>query len=196
MMPGRKRPFGKWDLVPVLAGLLVLGAVIWFQREAASPERRARRLLAELRQPRRIPGTPQEWLDEMQRRRDGKHRTPGSVVRDLIELGPAGAGPVIEALRNRREKLSVRMAAARVLGVTGPAEGAVPALAEALRAPVTALRGEAGQALGRLGRAAAQAIPALEAARHDEDGGVRAAAADALGRIRPPPVATEPGTAG
>jgi HEAT repeat protein len=85
-----------------------------------------------------------------------------------------------------------RYLAATFLGAIGPeASGAERELARALRAPpepgtlVSTARVQAIWALGRIGAAAGDAVPALIAQLEDEDEGVRLAAAAALRKIRP-----------
>lgn len=60
----------------------------------------------------------------------------------------------------------------------------MPALTAALAADCR-VRWAAADALGKIGPAAAEAVPALTAALTDADWDVRRAAADALGRIGP-----------
>jgi HEAT repeat protein len=184
-MARRRRPFGKWDLVPVLAGLFVLGALAWFQREATSTERRAERLLGQLRDPKSFPEGTLDWVDEMRRMHKQRDERRSAIIRELVELGPGAAGPVVAALRDPAEKPSVRAAAARVVVETGPHGEVVPALTEALRAQNALVRRCAAESLGRIGAAARGAVPDLEAACEDKDADVAKTARHALGRICP-----------
>jgi HEAT repeat protein len=63
------------------------------------------------------------------------------------------------------------------------ASQAVPVLIAGLKSPTAEARQGAAEALGRLGKLAASAVPALEAAREDEDPSVRDAAQAALAAI-------------
>jgi HEAT repeat protein len=61
---------------------------------------------------------------------------------------------------------------------------AVPLLAEALTHEREFVRIEAAMALGKLGKAAASALPALEAATADHSEAVRDAVAEAIQKIK------------
>jgi HEAT repeat protein len=88
---------------------------------------------------------------------------------------------LIETLRNGSES-EKRRAVASVTDIGAPA---VPALMEALRDRVPLTRMWAAAALGRLGRAAKDAIPALAKAVKDSDRRVHDSAASALEQIGP-----------
>ena len=64
------------------------------------------------------------------------------------------------------------------------AKVAVPEMTAALKNPLAIIRAEAAMTLGDMGKAAAGALPALEAALQDEHPAVRAAAAEAVKKIR------------
>jgi HEAT repeat protein len=105
-------------------------------------------------------------------------KMPKRLGRGLVALaGPMGSS-------------SVRAAAAKGLALLGPqAEGAVPALLQALHDPEPYLAMEAATALGRIGKAS---VPGLTKALADKLPLVRHAAAYALGEIGPAAQATTP----
>jgi HEAT repeat protein len=110
-------------------------------------------------------------------------QSPGSrpaVVLGRIGPGAAKAVPdLIELLRNRRAPL--RQDAAWVLGQTGAAEAAGPALVAALEDPEPGVRIEAARALGVLGRDRESALPVLADLAEHAERKYRAPAIAALG---------------
>ena len=130
----------------------------------------------------------------------------------LASSGAAAAeavGPLTAVLGD--DNSEVRAGAALALGRIGPpAKGAVAALIAVLKEPYAAgprwfshpefvawgddpvarVRGSAAYALGRIGKDAHEATPALVKALTDEQSQVREAAAWALGRIGPDPKAS------
>jgi len=93
---------------------------------------------------------------------------------------------VIQAL-NHKEPI-VRQTAATVLGNVGPQPGVVTALVNALACKdwqYGYVREAAAEALGKMGSAAGDAVPALSDALDDEFWFVREAAAEALGGMGP-----------
>jgi HEAT repeat protein len=112
-----------------------------------------------------------------------------SAVYALGKIGaPAAAGT--EALKKNlvSEDAFFRMCSAWALAMVNPqgediAKLTVPLLVEALKHERAFARIEAADALGRLGKNALSAAPALQAALKDPDDGVREAAATALKQI-------------
>ena len=83
----------------------------------------------------------------------------------------------------------VRLTGANALLQVDPANPdnakmAVPEMTAALKNPLPFIRAEAAMTLGDLGKAAAGALPALEAAQQDENPAVRAAATEAVKKIK------------
>lgn len=109
----------------------------------------------------------------------------------LGKIGPeaAAAEPVLQAaLSSPHGELPLVSAWALVQIKSGSAENAakiVPVLIKWLRAPTFQSRQGAVEALGSLGPAAKEAVPALQKATQDENPGVREAATQALKAIRP-----------
>ncbi len=108
----------------------------------------------------------------------------------LQELGPEAkaAAPALRKLLESKDEL-VRITGAHALLAVDPANPehaklAVPVMTAALKSPLPFIRGEAAMTLGDLGKAAASALPALEAAMQDDDEGVRAVAAEAVKKIK------------
>jgi HEAT repeat protein len=108
----------------------------------------------------------------------------------LDKMGPEAkaAAPALRKLLQSKDELTQITAAHALLSVDPDnpdnARVAVPVMVAALKNPLPFIRGEAAMTLGDLGKAAANALPALEAAAKDEDQGVRAAAAEAVKKIR------------
>jgi HEAT repeat protein len=105
----------------------------------------------------------------------------------LMHVG-AGAKAALPALAGmlKDEWGTNRQWAAVAAGMIGKQKDLVPPLREALKTPADgALRMYAAQALGRLGPEAGAASADLTEALKDDNEGVRAAAAEALKRIRP-----------
>jgi HEAT repeat protein len=111
-----------------------------------------------------------------------------NAARILSRMGPVAAGAAVElgaALRDPDE--AVRTTAAHTLRRLGPgAKEALAALSGALSDPRLDddIRWCTAEALGEIGPAAESAIPALEEATRAEDHDLRAAAFEALRRIR------------
>lgn len=108
----------------------------------------------------------------------------------LDKMGPEAkaAAPELRKLLTSNDEL-VQITAVHALLSVDPgnpdnAKVAVPVMTAALKNPLAFIRGEAAMTLGDLGKAAAGALPALEAAAKDTDEGVRAAAAEAVKKIR------------
>jgi HEAT repeat protein len=108
----------------------------------------------------------------------------------LAKLGPdaKGAAPALRKLLDSQDSL-VKLSAVHALLEIEPknpdnAKIAVPEMTAALKHPQAFIRAEAAMTLGDLGKAAAGALPALEAAARDEDPDVRAAVAEAVKKIK------------
>jgi HEAT repeat protein len=104
----------------------------------------------------------------------------------LGDLGPEvelAAPALIEALKTE-QVAGLRWGYVWALGQIGPAApGVVDTLAEALSDPDDHVRHEAAKALGSMGKAARSALPALEAARGDENSVVDDAIEAAIERV-------------
>jgi HEAT repeat protein len=87
----------------------------------------------------------------------------------------------LKSSQDRDRTIAVRLLPQR----KGDAARVVPALVEALKTGDGDIRWSAAIGLGSFGEQARDAIPALEAARHDRDARVREAAGVALSRIDP-----------
>lgn len=87
----------------------------------------------------------------------------------------------LKSPEDREQTIAVRLLPQR----KGDAARVVPALIEALKSKEGEIRWNAAIGLGTFGEQARDAIPALEAARHDRDARVREAAGVALSRIDP-----------
>ncbi len=140
-----------------------------------------------------------------------------AVGETLVKIGPAALPPLRKALED--PNFQVRQRAAQIAGAFGPnarrlsgelaaltldsnlevrsaaesailqiGEPAIPEVARLLRQKNVATRQSAASLLGRLGVPASPAL--VRALRQDENGSVRAAAATALGTIRPPKTGT------
>jgi len=103
----------------------------------------------------------------------------------LGEMGPA-AKPALPALRKRlRGEANMCIAAAAAIWeITGEADEALPGFVHALVAPEWSCRMRAAEALGRMGHAAKEAIPALEKTTEDQSESVRQAAEKALKTVK------------
>jgi HEAT repeat protein len=104
----------------------------------------------------------------------------------LMQVGPGAQAALPGLTRMLTDDWGTnRQWAAVAAGAVGGGKELVPALREALKVPAdVALRASAAGALGRLGPDAGRAAADLTAALKDERQDVRAAAAEALGRIR------------
>ena len=108
----------------------------------------------------------------------------------LVQQLPPPARAVAQRHVEPPRATVVRMAAARSLGIIGPAaRAAVPALVGALRDQETGVRWEAATALGRIGK---DSVPALLEAVWDRDVKVRHTATYALGAVGPAASAAVP----
>ncbi len=154
------------------AGAFVIGWLLPFSGRAA-PQTETR-----------DPGTLAKSLES------GDRLGRWQAAKALGELG-AGAREAIPALAAKLADpdLAVRHAALWALAKIGPES--VPALSQALRAPAgqaRILRRPVALELGRLGGIE----PLAEALAHDQQGIVRQAAAEALGKLGPPAKAAVP----
>jgi HEAT repeat protein len=99
------------------------------------------------------------------------------------------AAPALRKLLESKDEL-VQITGVHALLAVDPANPdnakmAVPVMTAALKNPLAFIRGEAAMTLGDLGKAAAGALPALEAIQQkDENSEVRAAAAEAVKKIK------------
>lgn len=125
--------------------------------------------------------TPEEWLKYL---RSGDVRRRNRAADALVQYGPAQIPAIIQVLEGPSHEGS-RLSAAQALGAYGPtAEAAVPALVAALKDTKWNGRDGAAIALGRIHQRPEEAVPALlDALKADSDETVRAAAAEALGKI-------------
>src|SRR5262249_6447738 len=94
------------------------------------------------------------------------------VIETLGKIGPAAtdAAPVLTGILGDKARLSEASAAAASLGRIGPA--AVPALQNLLKAKDPYVRGRALEALGAVGPAAREAVPAVQEALKDPNPGI------------------------
>jgi len=109
-----------------------------------------------------------------------------AVVASFVGGSPtANDGRAAENMAHFGEAdLACQVVASDALAAFGPA--AVPALAEALKSPVANRRSGAAKALGKIGSAAADALPALkQLAKNDSAETVRKAADEAEKLIKP-----------
>ncbi|MEX0700946.1 MAG: HEAT repeat domain-containing protein [Planctomycetales bacterium] len=112
----------------------------------------------------------------------------GSALSILEDARRAQAVPVLAKLLDGQPEYIARTAAIALGNFEEQAAEAVPALGQALSADDAELRKWAASTLGRIGPPAQAAAPALEKlAANDEDAEVRAAAREALERLRPKP---------
>jgi HEAT repeat protein len=122
------------------------------------------------------------------RLRQADDRILDTVIIALGNAGPDAAPAVPELLRFLSAEESLRRGyVVWALGRIGsPAAPAVPELVRLLTDQNQGwlFRRDVAKALGGIGPDARDAVPALESALKDEDAGVRAAAAEALKRIR------------
>jgi len=120
------------------------------------------------------------------RLRQADDRTLDTVIIALGNAGPDAAPAVPELTRFLSAEESLRRGyVVWALGRIGPpAAPAVPGLVRLLTDRSWLDRRDVAKALGGIGPDARDAVPALESALKDEDAGVRAAAAEALKRIR------------
>lgn len=106
----------------------------------------------------------------------------GWIVTDALHAGRATTLPaLLETLRDPRQPVSQRAAAAEALGVLGDPDALLDLL-NALQSPAAALRAAAAGALGALGDPRPAAV--LQTALADAHPHVRAAAAGALGDLK------------
>ncbi|CAK9046925.1 unnamed protein product [Durusdinium trenchii] len=102
----------------------------------------------------------------------------------LSKLGPLPAQVVPRLLQSLKETDSeVRRNAAIALEATEPTDEIVQALLKALEDGNTGVRSNAVKTLGKMGPAAAEAVPKLLQALHDNDSAVRCSAAKALANM-------------
>ncbi len=99
----------------------------------------------------------------------GKKKSTNDLIGDL------------KSSEERERVVAVRLLPQR----KGDAAQVVPALIESLKDKSSDIRWSAAIGLGNFGEQAKDAIPALQAARHDHDARVREAAGVALTRIDP-----------
>jgi HEAT repeat protein len=99
----------------------------------------------------------------------GKKKSTGELLEDL------------KSSRERERVIAVRLLPQR----KGDAAQVVPAMIQSLKDKEGDIRWSAAIGLGSFGEQAKDAIPALQAARHDRDARVREAAGVALSRIDP-----------
>ncbi|MBI4587049.1 MAG: HEAT repeat domain-containing protein [Planctomycetes bacterium] len=102
-------------------------------------------------------------------------------IEALGKIGPAAA-PAVPILVEKLLDPGLTEPAARALQGIGPPS--VPHLVLCLGSERPFLRYQAARILGKIGRAAGEAVPALKAARNDEDEEVRRIAGEALKRIQ------------
>jgi len=138
------------------------------------------------RRPKWSDKTPEEWLDLIKHPRSdsARQQATDALVQYGKRDGPQTYVPPLVEIVQDRQLGPGRRAAARALGWMGPgADGAVPALCEALLDTGWKDRDVAAWALGRIAGNSDQARAALLKAMKDEDGRIRGAAAQALGKL-------------
>lgn len=125
--------------------------------------------------------TPEEWIRYL---RSYDVRRRNRAVDALVQYGPAQIPAIIKVIEDQSLD-GARLSAAQALGAFGAkAEAAVPALVVALKDRKWNGRDGAAMALGRIAQRSDEAVPALlEALQNDPDETVRAATAEALGKI-------------
>lgn len=125
--------------------------------------------------------TPEEWL-RLLRSNDVRRRNRAADA--LVQYGPTQIPAIVQVLEDKTLD-GARLSAAQALGSYGAkAEAAVPALVAAMKDAKWNGRDGAAMALGRIGQRPDEVVPALiEALKSDPDETVRAAAAEALGKI-------------
>lgn len=169
---------GKRVIVAALGVLLIVLAPAagtwWF---TSGPEYKARRLIAELREP----GPVREWLIDiglLERQRDRDE-----IVHDLVTLGPSAVPGLVRAVADSNANADVRVTAAYVLRRIG--RPALPALIQTLKHKDPGTRCRAVRTLEWIGPEAHEAVPALTQALEDRDYHVRGHAAEAIAHIDP-----------
>jgi len=127
---------------------------------------------------------PEGILPLIEMIRDADPRRQWEAIEAVADIGaPArdAAPELVAVLKDEGRPVYMRMSAARALGrMVPPPDGAVHALAAALKSDDVSLCMIAAEALGELGPAAKDAVPALISVSNDS-----AAAIEALGRIGP-----------
>jgi len=115
----------------------------------------------------------------------GQFGAGAAAARALGNMGPDAKRAVPELVK-LLENASMRAAAAEALAKLDPAENEkhIPIFVKALRSAIAWQRRDAIHALGRMGPAAKEAVPALEELLYDLDKSVRSAAAEAIEEIR------------
>lgn len=125
--------------------------------------------------------TPEQWIRYL---RSYDVRRRNRAIDALLQYGPAQIPAIIEVIEDKSLD-GARLSAAQALGAFGAeAEAAVPALVAALKDRKWNGRDGAAMALGRIARRPEEVVPALlEALQSDSDETVRAASAEALGKM-------------
>ncbi len=206
--PGGKRVI----LRPMAVLVIVVGLmVVAFLPLEDLREAKARRLIAELREPSGF----RKWLIESEVAQPFRGRAEEAITSELAALGEPAVPVCLRALRDdnsvvrwtallamsrmhpvRREAVDALIEAMNDEGIwvhitirrelCRIGAPAVPALVEALKDERWLVRKGAAMALGELRREATGCAPALLQALKDERSEVRAAAAEALGQIDAP----------
>ncbi len=159
------------------------------QQEDVAPGKRADIVSALVQIAPNTPGTRAAILDDLNSADVGFRTRAMRALATCDPLPGEAVGKLIEALGC--EERFLPGTAAETLVIYGPAgESAVAALAEAVRAPIIDddkgnpyRHWRSAEALGEIGPAAAEAVPALMAAMERDDGTVSAYAMLALGKI-------------
>ena len=143
--------------------------------EWLAPERKRAVYLLEKCNPDNVP----EWIILL----DDRDPSVRWLAADTLEeiAAPEAVAPLVAALKERDP--SVRLAIIRALGTLGSPQAVEP-LVNVLRKDEADCRRMAAYALGCIGPAARDAAPALEEALKAQDENIRAAAAEALEKIR------------
>lgn len=121
---------------------------------------------------------------------DSDPRVVQAAAIALGKIGPAAkeAVPVLATLNPSKDELLRLLSVWAILKIGPPSEAltraALPILSGALKSEREFVRIEAATTLGELGRGAAPALPALEAAGNDSSAAVRSAAASAATKIK------------
>ncbi len=180
MKPGRKRVILRaMAVLVVVVGVIVLA----FMPREDPREAKARRLIAELRQPSAL----RQWLVRLGvvQRRERRHSD--AIVSELAALGQPAVPVCIRALRD--DDWHVRWGVAEALGQMDPVpRKAAAALIQSLKDEYSEIRYLAAKALGSIPSEADKIAPALVGALNHRDFQFRQSLCKALVRLGDPAI--------